>query len=73
MGKITDLAAHRKGRPPQTGGQHLVTCVHCHERHPVIRLPGGRLRCVTAFVDNDHWFCLNRGCRAAWLAAQSRS
>jgi hypothetical protein len=30
----------------------------------------GTLRCLTAFADNDQWFCRNRGCRAAWIEQQ---
>jgi len=50
----------------------FVVCTHCGERHPVIRLGDGSVRCVTAFSDERRWFCRNRGCRAAWVAKQPR-
>lgn len=72
MGSVTDLATRRsaRGRRPAGGsGAHAVVCAQCGERHPVVRLADGTLRCVTAFHDGARWFCRNRGCRAAWLAA----
>jgi hypothetical protein len=45
----------------------MVACSHCREPHPIVRLPGGEQRCVTAFFDGANWFCRNRGCRRAWL------
>ena len=61
MGTITDLRAVRRapGR--------FISCEDCGERHPIIKLAGGSVRCVTAFSADGHWFCRNRGCRAAWL------
>jgi hypothetical protein len=44
--------------------------MHCGERHPIVRLRDGESRCVTAFFDGAHWFCLNRGCRRAWLESR---
>lgn len=69
MGTVTDLRAARRAHGNTPG--RVVTCEHCGERHPVIRLAGGHLECVTAFRADGHWFCRNRGCRAAWLARQS--
>jgi hypothetical protein len=74
MGSVIDLATHRqrRARPAVTpiSQDNLLVCNHCGERHPIIRLQGGELRCVTAFFDGNHWFCRNRGCRSAWLAGQ---
>jgi hypothetical protein len=73
MGSIIDLDARRRRRPPAPGrprprsGPAAVTCNRCGESHPIVRLPGGEQRCVTAFFDGANWFCRNRGCRRAWL------
>jgi hypothetical protein len=73
MGSVIDLEARRRRRqrpataPAPGGGAQHVTCSHCHEPHPIVRLRGGEQRCVTAFFDGTHWFCRNRGCRRAWL------
>jgi hypothetical protein len=72
MGTVIDLAAHRRRRPAH-GAQssargNVVSCSHCGESHPIMRLRGGEQRCVTAFFDGMNWFCRNRGCRRAWLA-----
>jgi hypothetical protein len=76
MGSIIDLESHRqrRSRPevPRNSGDNLLTCAQCGERHPIIRLRGGELRCVTAFYDGQHWFCRNRGCRGAWLVGQQQ-
>jgi len=76
MASIIDLESHRqrRARPavPPTCQDNLLTCSHCGERHPIIRLRGGELRCVTAFFDGQNWFCRNRGCRSAWLAGQAQ-
>jgi hypothetical protein len=69
MGTVTDFRAFRQ-RPGTSG--RFVTCAHCGERHPIIRLAGGSVRCVTAFAAEDRWFCRNRGCRAAWLQRRAR-
>jgi hypothetical protein len=73
MGSVIDLDWHRKRRArPEatpTPNDTPLTCVQCGEHHPIIRLQGGELRCVTAFFDGHHWFCRNRGCRQAWLVA----
>ncbi|HUI25820.1 MAG TPA: hypothetical protein VL403_07005 [Candidatus Kryptonia bacterium] len=71
MGTVTDLRTRRQAKGPSGPGSRFVTCAHCGERHPIVRLADGTVRCLTAFVDRDHWFCRNRGCRAAWLAKQS--
>ncbi len=68
MGTISDLRARRAANTKGAAGR-LVTCAQCGERHPIIRLADGSLRCVTAFADGERWFCRNRGCRAAWLAS----
>ncbi|MFN8628189.1 MAG: hypothetical protein U0587_19735 [Candidatus Binatia bacterium] len=68
MGTVTDLRAGR--RTPERVAGRLVHCQHCGERHPIIRLADGQLRCVTAFAVDGHWFCRNRGCRAAWIERQ---
>jgi hypothetical protein len=70
MGTVTDLRAVR--RPPNRVAGRLVSCEHCGERHPIIKLADGRLRCVTAFEADGYWFCRNRGCRAAWIERQGR-
>lgn len=72
MGEVLDLRARRgnKQASPQASTARVVTCVHCGEKHPIIRLAGGETRFVTAFADGENWFCRNRGCRAAWLAKQ---
>jgi len=67
MGTLTHLARHRNEKAPGKRPGQLVVCAHCGERHPVARLRGGERRCLTAFFDAGHWFCRNRGCRAAWL------
>jgi hypothetical protein len=69
MGTVTDLHASRRAAGSARG--RFVTCEQCGERHPIIRLAGGELECVTAFGVEEHWFCRNRGCRAAWLASRS--
>ena len=69
MGEVLDLRARRVTKAtPNTGVGRFIVCTHCGERHPIVRLAGGEERCVTAFHDAGHWFCRNRGCRAAWLA-----
>ncbi len=70
MGEVLSLKARRSDRPAsaQASATRVVTCVHCGEKHPIIRLAGGEERYVTAFADGENWFCRNRGCRAAWLA-----
>ena len=65
MGTVTDFHAFRQ-RSGATPGRFVI-CQHCGERHPIIKLASGELRCVTAFAATGHWFCRNRGCRAAWL------
>jgi len=73
MGKVTDLTARRNARNGTAQPRRRVTCAQCGEPHPIIRLGNGNLRCVTAFADGAHWFCRNRGCRAAWLASHNGS
>ena len=71
MGTVTDLHSRRRASAPAKrdgGNGRFVVCLHCSERHPIVRLANGHERCFTAFVDGEHWFCQNRGCRAAWLA-----
>jgi hypothetical protein len=75
MASIIDLSVHRARRlRPVTrrrataAAPNMVTCLHCGEQHPIIRLRGGEERCVTAFFDGSFWFCRNRGCRRAWLS-----
>ena len=68
MGTVIELKGRRPPKGPAVGQGRGVTCTHCGERHPVVRLATGELRCVTAFADGERWFCRNRGCRAAWLA-----
>jgi hypothetical protein len=76
MGSLIDLNGRRQRRatraPAVRPTPNLVVCVHCSERHPVVKLKGGESRCVTAFFDGARWFCLNRGCRRAWLERQSQ-
>ena len=82
MGSVIQIDARRRrgerpsARPsvrppvrPQNAPPNLVTCSHCGETHPIVRLQGGEQRCVTAFFDGTNWFCRNRGCRRAWLEA----
>jgi hypothetical protein len=70
MGTVTELRTFHRGHGRTPG--RFVTCEHCGERHPVVKLRDGRSECVTAFSDAGRWFCRNRGCRAAWLARQPR-
>jgi hypothetical protein len=76
MGLLIELDTHRRrrpravGRPTPSTGPNLVSCNHCGEPHPIVKLQGGEQRCVTAFFDGTNWFCRNRGCRRAWLEAQ---
>jgi hypothetical protein len=72
MGTVTHLGARRHAKRQSLGSGRFVTCAYCGERHPLVRLADGSVRCVTAFPDSERWFCRNRGCRAAWLAAQPR-
>jgi hypothetical protein len=72
MGTVIDLQTRRTIKGPDTPRARRVVCTQCGERHPVIRLGTGSERCVTAFSDGPHWFCRNRGCRAAWLATHPR-
>ena len=78
MGSVIDFTTHRRrrprspARPPVSAGPNMVTCCHCGEPHPIVRLQGGEQRCVTAFFDGTNWFCRNRGCRRAWLEASER-
>ena len=75
MGLLIELDTHRRRRPrapgrptpTSTSGPNLVSCNHCGEPHPIVKLQGGEQRCVTAFFDGTNWFCRNRGCRRAWL------
>lgn len=68
MATVIDLSDRRKGRPKGSGpGGRFVTCRHCGEKHPIIRMIGGSDQCLTAFSDGRNWFCQHRGCRAAWL------
>ncbi|MGH7789572.1 MAG: hypothetical protein ACRERC_22060 [Candidatus Binatia bacterium] len=70
---MLDFDLHRRrrprtpGRPQPAPSPAQLICNHCGEPHPIVRLPGGEQRCVTAFFDGTHWFCRNRGCRRAWL------
>jgi hypothetical protein len=68
MATVIDFTSRRHPKKPNARNGRSVTCAQCGERHPVIRLTDGKLRCVTAFADGERWFCRNRGCRAAWLA-----
>jgi hypothetical protein len=68
MGTVIDLRTRRARAPRETARPRQVVCSQCGERHPIVRLGSDRERCVTAFSDGPHWFCRNRGCRAAWLA-----
>ena len=78
MGSVIALHTHRRrrprplGRPAHSPGPNMVTCNHCGEPHPIVRLQGGEQRCVTAFFDGTNWFCRNRGCRRAWLGSDER-
>lgn len=74
MGSLVDLNGRRGLRRPTVlrPASNLVVCAHCGERHPLVKLRGGESRCVTAFFDGSLWFCLNRGCRHAWLERRSR-
>jgi len=67
MGSVIDLHARRRRRELAGAAPNAVTCSHCGEPHPIVRLRGGEQRCITAFFDGTHWFCRNRGCRRAWL------
>ena len=73
MAAVINLSERRRRREKesirasQPRPSSMVTCVHCGERHPIVRLPGDERRCLTAFYDGLYWFCRNRGCRQAWL------
>jgi hypothetical protein len=72
MGSVIDFDGHRRRRTrppgrPQSAAPNIITCSHCAEPHPIVRMQGGEQRCVTAFFDGTRWFCRNRGCRRAWL------
>ena len=72
MGSVIAFDQRRRrgrapGRPAAGPGPIMVSCNHCGEPHPIVRLQGGEQRCVTAFFDGTNWFCRNRGCRRAWL------
>ncbi len=75
MGSVIDLNARRRRVPGVRTGHgptaNIVSCFQCGEQHPIVRLPGGEQRCVTAFFDGTYWFCRNRGCRRAWLGGGS--
>jgi len=73
MGKVTDLTTRLAARSGTAQPGRRVSCAQCGERHPIVRLGDGSLRCVTAFADGERWFCRNRGCRAAWLASHNGS
>jgi hypothetical protein len=75
MASIIDLDRRRQSRrqrparaTPLPG--RSVRCIQCGERHPIVRVKRDEARCMTAFFDGTHWFCLNRGCRRTWLARQ---
>lgn len=68
MGTVTEFRGARRGRVG--GAARFVTCAHCGERHPIVKLGDGRLQCVTGFSADGLWFCRNRGCHAAWLEQQ---
>jgi len=71
MGSVIDLESRRRPREKGHGvGARFVTCKHCDEKHPMIRMANGNEQCFTAFTDGHFWFCQHRGCRAAWLADQ---
>jgi hypothetical protein len=67
MGTVVDLRGRRHPNERGTGRPGFVTCAQCGERHPLVRLPDRTVRCPTAFTDGERWYCLNRGCRAAWI------
>ncbi|HVN87424.1 MAG TPA: hypothetical protein VMW17_21530 [Candidatus Binatia bacterium] len=71
MGTVTDFGAARRAKGRGGASGRFVICEQCGERHPIVRLADGTVRCLTAFVDQYRWFCRNRGCRAAWLAKHS--
>ena len=59
MGSVIEFCTPRRrrraagsaaGRQP---GATVVTCCHCGEPHPIVRLQGGEQRCVTAFFDGS--------------------
>jgi hypothetical protein len=69
MGTVTDFRASHRAAGRSLG--RFVTCAHCGERHPIVKPADRSLQCVTAFSVEAHWFCRNRGCRAAWLVRQA--
>ena len=68
MGTITEFRGSRRGRVPTAG--RFVTCAHCGERHPIVKLGDGSFECITGFSADGRWFCRNRGCHAAWLGRE---
>jgi hypothetical protein len=67
MGTVIDLKARREPKKSGNSQGRFVACMHCGERHPLVRMTDGTVRCLTAFADGARWFCRNRGCRATWL------
>jgi hypothetical protein len=74
MGSVIDLNVHRRSTRsfPRSSAGQTVTCLHCGESHPIVRLAGGEERCLTAFLDGKNWFCRNRGCRRSWLESRAK-
>ena len=67
MGRVIYLGPQRYPRGTAKHPPRFVACSHCGERHPLIRMAEGTVGCLTAFADNDMWFCRHRGCRVAWI------
>lgn len=70
MGTVIDLQGRRRPKNEGETPERFVVCAQCGERHPLVRMTDGAIRCVTAFPDQERWFCRNRGCRAAWIEQQ---
>lgn len=65
MAKVVELRPRGAASP---GRGTSVACANCGERHPLVRLVGGKTQYPTAFPAGELWFCRHRGCQAAFQA-----
>ena len=70
MGTVVHLNPKRSGKDRSSGTQRFVRCEHCGERHPVIRMSDGVVRCITAFADGEYRYAATAAAeRDGWLNA----